>query len=76
MSYNKDQECLHNPDKYEIEEFEVDDSHPDRHDGYTYRAYVCGDCGTEIDFHTADPDADRAEALADMAYEDWRDSQL
>jgi hypothetical protein len=60
---------IHEHSDYEIEEIEVDDSHPDRSDGYTYQAYVCGGpegCGTLIDRDVADPAEDRADALADM----------
>lgn len=47
----------------EIETVEVDDSHPDRHDGYSYEIYVCVDCGMQAD---GDPAEDRADAIADM----------
>ena len=47
----------------EIETVEVDDSHPDRSDGYSYEIYVCVDCGVQMD---GDPAEDRAEAIADM----------
>ena len=54
--------CEH-PNGSEIEMVEVDDSHPDRHDGYSYEIYVCVDCGMQTD---GDPAEDRAEAIADM----------
>lgn len=46
-----------------IETVEVDDSHPDRSDGYSFEIYVCVDCGEKTD---GDPAEDRAEAIADM----------
>jgi hypothetical protein len=63
------EEDVHEHSDYEIETVEVDDSHPDRSDGYSYQVYVCGGpegCGVTIDADVADPDVDRAEALADM----------
>ena len=54
--------CEH-PNGSEVESVEVDDSHPDRSDGYSYEIYVCVDCGTETD---GNPAEDRAEAIADM----------
>jgi hypothetical protein len=59
----------HEHDDYQIEEVEVDDSHPDRRDGYTYQIYVCGTCSVGIDRDEADPELDRLEALADMDQE-------
>lgn len=49
----------------EIETIEVDDSHPDRSDGYTYQAYVCTLDGVQIPLDEASPAEDRAEAIAD-----------
>lgn len=59
----------HEHDDYQIEDVEVDDSHPDRRDGYTYQIYVCGTCGVGIDRDEADPELDRLDALADMDQE-------
>jgi hypothetical protein len=59
----------HEHSDYEVETVEVDDSHPDRSDGYSYQVYVCGGdngCGVAIDLDEANPAEDRAEALADM----------
>lgn len=54
--------CEH-PNGSEVETVEVDDSHPDRSDGYSYEIYVCVDCGEQTD---GCPAEDRAEAIADM----------
>lgn len=58
----------HIHENYEIEDVEVDDSHPDRSDGYTSQVYVCGGlngCGETIDRNEADPATDAAEDEAD-----------
>lgn len=55
----------HDHSDYEIVTEEVDDSHPDRRDGYSYQVYVCGGpegCGVAIDRDIADPATDAYEA--------------
>lgn len=54
--------CEH-PNGSEIETVEVDDSHPDRNDGYSYEIYVCVDCQETMD---GSPAEDRAEAIAEQ----------
>lgn len=49
----------------EIETVEVDDSHPDRSDGYSYQVYVCSIDGVQIPLDEASPAEDRADAIAD-----------
>lgn len=66
----------HEHDDYQIETFEVDDSHPDRSDGYSYEGYVCGICGTPIDLDVASPAQDRAEAEADRQIDEYRERDL
>lgn len=67
----------HEHTDYEIEDVEVDDSHPDRSDGYTYQVYVCGGengCGVAIDLDVASPAEDRADAIADQQIDEARDN--
>lgn len=66
----------HEHTDYEIEDVEVDDSHPDRSDGYTYQVYVCGGdngCGVAIDLDIANPAEDAADAEADRQIDEARE---
>lgn len=68
----------HEHTDYEIEDVEVDDSHPDRSDGYTYQTYVCGGpngCGVAIDLDVASPVEDTAAAEADRQIDEARDRE-
>jgi len=60
----------HEHSDYQTETVEVDDSHPDRSDGYTTQVYVCGGCGVTIE--DADPAQDAAEAEADRQIDEAR----
>lgn len=67
----------HEHSDYEIEDVEVDDSHPDRSDGYTYQTYVCGGtdgCGVAIDLDVANPAEDAADAEADRQIDEAREN--
>jgi hypothetical protein len=55
-------ECLHDEGTH-VETVEVDTMRNGEHDTYEVRIYVCDTCDAEVD---GDPDADRADALADM----------
>jgi hypothetical protein len=73
--------CDHNPERenieWEIEDVEVDDSHPDRSDGYTYQVYVCAGkdgCGLAIDLDVANPAEDAADAETDRQIDEARDN--
>lgn len=53
----------HEHENYEIEEIEHMSPNPDSSYYWTERIYVCADCGEMIE--DANPDEDRAEAIAD-----------
>jgi hypothetical protein len=57
-------DCKH--DNFNIEQIEANGS------DLTLNAYVCQDCGDVLD---GDPDQDKADYHADMAYDIWRDNQ-
>lgn len=68
-------------DSCEHEELDVEDAVYDYHDPGDYyghgqrefQVYVCSLCGVQVE---GDPAADRAADREDMAYDEWRDSQL
>lgn len=64
--------CKHDPANWIIEIGEDWPTSPED-TPYEYKVYVCGDCGEIIPLDVADPEADRIDALADMAEDDWRD---
>lgn len=53
-----------------VEEVEVNTMWDGEHDTYTDEIYVCDDCGETLE---GSPQADRAEALADMEQDRYHD---